>query len=640
MDDFDETKLISKRPAASTEGDKRKKRRKRHREAKKKQIRDERPSQRSPTYVMVVKENKKFEDYYKTLGIVPLAEWDKFISCLQEPLPATFRLTGCRSSAVNLLRVLEEKYFKELQEIEVEGERVPPPKPLSWYPDQLAWHVDLTRKFIRKSPLMGSFHQFLVNETELGNISRQEAVSMIPPLLLDVKPHHRVLDMCAAPGSKTAQIIESLHAEDTEENPVPAGVVVANDADNKRCYMLVHQAKRLNSPCVMVTNHDATVMPNMYYHHTKSDEWVPLVYDRILCDVPCSGDGTLRKNATIWKTWSPGRGLGLHKLQLSILLRGLELLGQGGRLVYSTCSLNPVENEAVISAALKWCKGTVELVDTSGALPALKCIPGLTSWKVMAKDGSWFERMDSVPKHLKDDVPSTAFPPSCEDDACSHLDRCMRLLPHHEDSGGFFVAVLYKKSTLPWRKKEKSDKKPNDVSREDQTSQPHYSGGKEVLEGEGKETKSGADVLKKTEGSESIEKPTESPLDRLRIFTRKKRNRGFKEDPFVFVEEGNELWEQIRRYYRLAESFPTQQMLTRSETGKKRNFYFSSSLVRELTIRNEHSVKIINIGTKTFARCTHKNAQCEFRLVQEVRLQTYHCFVTLWNSTMYEPQVL
>jgi tRNA (cytosine34-C5)-methyltransferase len=122
----------------------------------------------------------------------------------------------------------------------------------------------------------------------------------------------------------------------------------------------------------------------------------------------------------------------------------------------------------------------------------------------------------------------------------------MRLLPHHEDSGGFFVAVLYKKSTLPWRKKEKSDKKPNDVSREDQTSQPHYSGGKEVLEGEGKETKSGADVLKKTEGSESIEKPTESPLDRLRIFTRKKRNRGFKEDPFVFVEEGNELWEQIR----------------------------------------------------------------------------------------------
>ena len=66
--------------------------------------------------------------------------------------------------------------------------------------------------------------------------------------------------------------ITRLHPLDTSvlSLPVsPAGVVVANDADNKRCYMLVHQAKRLNSPCVMVTNHDATVLPNMYYHMVR-----------------------------------------------------------------------------------------------------------------------------------------------------------------------------------------------------------------------------------------------------------------------------------------------------------------------------------------------------------------------------------
>ena len=72
--------------------------------------------------------------------------------------------------------------------------------------------------------------------------------------------------MCAAPGSKTAQLIELLHAEDSELCPLPCGVVVANDANNKRCYMLVHQAKRLNSPCFMVTNHDASVYPMLYYH--------------------------------------------------------------------------------------------------------------------------------------------------------------------------------------------------------------------------------------------------------------------------------------------------------------------------------------------------------------------------------------
>lgn len=71
----------------------------------------------------------------------------------------------------------------------------------------------------------------------------------------------QVLDMCAAPGSKTAQIIEMLHAEG--DDVLPQGYVVANDIDNKRCYMLVHQAKRLNSPCMAVINHDSAILPNL-----------------------------------------------------------------------------------------------------------------------------------------------------------------------------------------------------------------------------------------------------------------------------------------------------------------------------------------------------------------------------------------
>lgn len=65
--------------------------------------------------------------------------------------------------------------------------------------------------------------------------------------------------MCASPGSKTAQLIEYLHKNDER---LPKGFVIANDIDNNRCYMLVHQAKRLSSPNIIITNHDASIMPN------------------------------------------------------------------------------------------------------------------------------------------------------------------------------------------------------------------------------------------------------------------------------------------------------------------------------------------------------------------------------------------
>mmetsp|Transcript_18038 Transcript_18038/g.24173 ORF Transcript_18038/g.24173 Transcript_18038/m.24173 type:complete len:126 (+) Transcript_18038:480-857(+) len=119
---------------------------------------------------------------------------------------------------------------------------------------------------------------------------------MIPVTLLNVEPNHSVLDMCAAPGSKSIQILEALHANGESMN---TGMLIANDADTKRAYMLAHQTTKLNLPALFVTNNDARKFPNM----KQGSERKNFQFDRILCDVPCSGDGTLRKNLGLWKNF-------------------------------------------------------------------------------------------------------------------------------------------------------------------------------------------------------------------------------------------------------------------------------------------------------------------------------------------------
>lgn len=131
---------------------------------------------------------------------------------------------------------------------------------------------------------------------------------MIPPLLLDVQPHHYVLDLCAAPGSKSVQILEALHAA-----PNPTGLFIANDSDSKRCHMLVHQSLgRIGSPSMLVTNQDASMYISMKKGDPTTGKQTTLKFDRILADVPCSGDATLRKNMAVWERWSTGDGIGLH----------------------------------------------------------------------------------------------------------------------------------------------------------------------------------------------------------------------------------------------------------------------------------------------------------------------------------------
>lgn len=559
-------------------------------------------------YAEIVKENKLFEQYYRELKIVPDGEFEEFMEAMREPLPATIRITGYKSHAKEILHTLKEKYFKEIQDLEIDGQKIEAPQALSWYPDELAWHTNMSRKILRKSPLLEKFHQFLVSETESGNISRQEAVSMIPPLLLKIEPHHKILDMCAAPGSKTAQLIEMLHSD--MDVPFPEGFVIANDVDNKRCYLLVHQAKRLNSPCIMVVNHDASCIPRLQVESSGKKDI--LFYDRVLCDVPCSGDGTMRKNIDVWKKWTTSNSLQLHGLQFRIAVRGVEQLAVGGRMVYSTCSLNPIEDEAVIASLLERSEGALELADASADLPGLKYMPGITSWKVMTKEGQWYSDWSEVPTSRHTQIRPSMFPPTDPDKLKSmQLERCMRILPHHQNTGGFFVAVLVKKAPMPWNRRYPKLRN-KEATGEDAQAE----------EGEAEVAAATVAATAAAEGDAVPESTPEAeskkdgvcgppPSKKMKLF-------GFKEDPFVFLTEDDPVFHPIQTFYNLSPDFPKLNVLTRTHEGKKRHLYMVSKELRNVLLNNSERMKVINTGVKVWSRNNDgEQFGCAFRLAQE-----------------------
>ncbi|KAG8057096.1 hypothetical protein GUJ93_ZPchr0002g24766 [Zizania palustris] len=318
-----------------------------------------------PSWQPFATENPAFEDYYKAQQIIPEEEWSNFMNMLRKPLPATFRINASCQFFQDICSQLENDFRKSL-ETEVSDEHEEDAiRPLAWYPGNLAWHLNFSRMQLRRNQALESFHEFLKRENEVGNITRQEAVSMVPPLFLNVQPDHHILDMCAAPGSKTFQLLEMIH-QSAKPGLLPNAMVVANDVDVQRCNLLIHQTKRI-------------------------------------------GDGTVRKAPDMWRKWNAGMGNGLHRLQVEIAMRGIGLLKVGGRIVYSTCSMNPVENEAVVAEILRRCGDSVELLDVSTELPELVRRPGVSSWKVRDR-GSWFGTHEDVPRYRKNVISPSMFP--------------------------------------------------------------------------------------------------------------------------------------------------------------------------------------------------------------------------------------
>lgn len=677
---------------------------------------------------------------------------------LRTPLPTTFRLTAGKETTPQLLKALQEIYIPFLSNVTFDGEKVDPPKNLPWYPDGLGWHLNTKKNVIRKSPEFKRFHQFLVHETDVGSISRQEAVSMLPPLFLDVQPHHLVLDMCAAPGSKTAQLIESLHSPFTSSpstyNSMPTGLVIANDSDTKRAHMLVHQSQRLPSPNLLVTNLDASNYQSIQVPYKGPEDGAEVIqtamkYDRILADVPCSGDGTIRKNVPIWKEWTPNNAVGLHALQLKILMRGLNQLRDGGRLVYSTCSMNPVENESVVAEALRRFEGKVRIVDCSSKLPELVRRPGLTNWKAapgrgahlfgkskyakekaaksaaaaaadaaaadgehnvvdadmkdaegevdeVAVDGenaddgaaqaqaqeleaaqpeigsaeyrdrlpeiAWIDNWDQLNEldpELASRTPKSLWPQG--DEEALGTQHCMRLYPHLQDTGGFFVALLEKVGNPDDEGMAAGMIRAMDhldAQRPDGESLTNAVKRELSPEAEANDAQPAAKKLKEEDGSAAatvgepettaVEEVAEGTnvredkhaADRARKAAQQKVAEGhgipgglpYKEDPFAYIPPSNDQVQACKKFFDLKDTFPIRNLLVRNEDHQPlRSVYLTSTTARAVITgggpgRGNHphmnpiSLRLINCGIKSLGRQDagrDGTLECKWRIISD-----------------------
>ena len=166
-----------------------------------------------------------------------------------------------------------------------------------------------------------------------GLIYVQSLSSMVPPIILNPKRGESILDLTAAPGSKTTQMAASMNNE---------GYILANEIDKIRCEKLKYNIDMQGVKIAEVSNLDGR---NIKYEER---------FDKVLLDTPCSGEGRfLLENEKTYSNWSEKMVKELSLLQRELLTSGYNALKKGGLLVYSTCTLNNIENEKNIDWAIK-----------------------------------------------------------------------------------------------------------------------------------------------------------------------------------------------------------------------------------------------------------------------------------------------
>lgn len=282
---------------------------------------------------------------------------DEFWEYLGRPLRQSIRINTLKAPFEFIKERLEEEYELE---------------PIPWVKEGF---------FINKSEFSD------VLEHALGLIFPQEASSMIPPVVLDPKPGELVLDMAAAPGAKTTQIAQYMRNE---------GCIIANDMKKFRVNILIANLNRFGVLNARVTRKDGA-----YFGRFRE------AFDKILLDAPCTSLGMIRKNFKFAKGWSMDRVYMYSKIQKKLIMAAYNALKPGGTLVYSTCTVDPFENEEVVDYLLR--------------------------------------KTDAELERIK--LPLKSTPPVLEFDGHEYLEevkKCLRLHPQDNDTEAFFVAKIKK----------------------------------------------------------------------------------------------------------------------------------------------------------------------------------------------------
>lgn len=161
-----------------------------------------------------------------------------------------------------------------------------------------------------------------------GRAYSQDPAAMFPAYLAPVKPGDRVLDLCAAPGGKSTALGEKLGGK---------GLLVANEISGKRSKALRENVERWGISNALLTNEDGPSLAVVF----------PSFFDLVLVDAPCSGEGMFRKNPAAIEYWSPSYVLKCQNRQKEILAQAVKMIKPGGKLVYSTCTFSPEEDEEI-----------------------------------------------------------------------------------------------------------------------------------------------------------------------------------------------------------------------------------------------------------------------------------------------------
>ncbi|HCT91968.1 MAG TPA: SAM-dependent methyltransferase [Lachnospiraceae bacterium] len=185
----------------------------------------------------------------------------------------------------------------------------------------------------------------------------QEPSAMAPASRLEVRPGERVLDLCAAPGGKSTELGAQLKGQ---------GILVSNDISGSRMKGLLKNIEMFGVANAFLTNEDPERLARCF----------PEYFDKILVDAPCSGEGMFRKEPAMVGAWTPEKPRVCAGMQMKILDEAVKMLRPGGKLLYSTCTFAPVENEGSISRILeRWPE-----LEPEDMLPCEGFAPGIPEW--------------------------------------------------------------------------------------------------------------------------------------------------------------------------------------------------------------------------------------------------------------------